>query len=239
MKCGTHDIGFISHTKRDNRPFLVAKGCGRLRPFGRELLLNIICLTGGLASGKSTAVAYLADKGAHIIDADILGHRAYDPGTRAFDEVIATFGEEVRGDDGQINRKILGGKVFGKPGELDKLTAIVWPEIRRLAEAEIADFNAEHPEGIVVLEAAVLFEAGWEDIGDEIWVVVIDREVAIERAMSRDGSGREAIENRLNSQLSNEARIAKADVVIDNNETPEKMLVQLDQAWDKYTSGPG
>ncbi len=197
--------------------------------------MNVICLTGGLASGKSTAVAYLADKGAHIIDADILGHRAYDPGTRAYDEVIATFGEEVRGDDDQIDRKVLGSKVFGKPEELNKLTSIVWPEIRRLAETQIADYQSANPEGIVVLEAAVLFEAGWEDIGDEIWVVVVDREVAIERAMSRDGVEREAVENRLNSQLTNDERTAKADVVIHNNDTPEKMLTQLDEAWSKYS----
>jgi len=197
-----------------------------------ESSLKIICLTGGLASGKSTAVAYLADKGAHIIDADVLGHRAYDPGTAAYDEVIATFGEEVRGDDGQINREVLGGKVFGKPGELNKLTAIVWPEIRRLAEAEIAAYRSRNPDGIVVLEAAVLFEAGWEDMGDEIWVIAVDRETAINRAMSRDGMERQAIENRLDAQFTSEARIAKADVVIHNNESLEMMLGQLDQAWN-------
>ena len=196
--------------------------------------MNIICLTGGLASGKSTAVAYLADKGAHIIDADILGHRAYDPGTGAFQQVIETFGEDVRGDDGQVNRKALGAKVFGKPEELDKLTAIVWPEIRRLAESEIAAYEDKNPDGIVVLEAAVLFEAGWEDIGDEIWVVVVDREVAIERAISRDGFDRDAVESRLNAQLSNQDRSSRADVVINNNQSPEKMMTQLDAAWQNY-----
>ena len=203
--------------------------------------MNIICLTGGLASGKSTAVAYLADKGAHIIDADILGHRAYDPGTGAFQQVIETFGEDVRGDDGQVNRKALGAKVFGKPEELDKLTAIVWPEIRRLAESEIAAYEDKNPDGIVVLEAAVLFEAGWEDIGDEIWVVVVDREVAIERAISRDGFDRDAVESRLNAQLTNDDRSARADVVINNDQSPEKMLTQLDAAWQDYvgTSRPG
>ena len=116
----------------------------------------IICLTGGIASGKSTAVKYLAGKGAHIIDADVLGHRAYDPGTRAHAEVIATFGEDVRADDGQIDRKVLGGKVFGKPDALKQLTDIVWPEIRRLAEAEIQQVQASDANPIIVLEAAVL-----------------------------------------------------------------------------------
>ena len=193
--------------------------------------MKIICLTGGLASGKSTAVKYLAEKGARVIDADILGHRAYDPGTAAFEAVIQAFGEDVRGDDGQINRKVLGGKVFGKPDELRKLTDIVWPEIRRLAELQIADISAAEPDAIIVLEAAVLFEAGWEDIGDEIWVIVVDRETAIERSMARDGAPRDAVENRLNSQLSNEERIARADVVLNNDGAPEDLLRQLDDAW--------
>ncbi|MDG1206636.1 MAG: dephospho-CoA kinase, partial [Pseudomonadales bacterium] len=104
--------------------------------------MKIICLTGGLASGKSTASEYLGTLGADVIDADRLGHRVYDPGTQAYRKVIDTFGEEVVSDDNQIDRKILGGKVFGKPEELKKLTNIVWPEIRRLAGLEISGFDA-------------------------------------------------------------------------------------------------
>ena len=197
--------------------------------------MKVICLTGGLASGKSTAVQYLADKGAHVIDADVLGHRAYDPGTIAFDEVINTFGEDVRGDDGQIDRKALGGKVFGKPEALKQLTDIVWPAIRRMAEAEIATVKASDPEKVIVLEAAVLFEAGWEDIGDEIWVISVARETAIERSMARDGATREAVENRLNAQLSNEERTARANVVMTNNSDQSSLFEQLASAWQSST----
>ena len=104
----------------------------------------------------------------------------------------------------------------------------MWPAIRRLAEAEIlAHSNAGAR--IVVLEAAVLFEAGWDDIGDEVWVVVVDRETAIDRCISRDGLARDAIENRLDAQLSNDERIAKAGVVIANSGSEKEMLGQLDQ----------
>ena len=195
----------------------------------------IICLTGGIASGKSTAVKYLAGKGAHIIDADVLGHRAYDPGTRAHAEVIATFGEDVRADDGQIDRKVLGGKVFGKPDALKQLTDIVWPEIRRLAEAEIQQVQASDASQIIVLEAAVLFEAGWDDIGDEVWVITVDRETAIARTMARDDVPREAVENRLNSQLSNEERAVKADRTLHNQGSEENLHEQLDAAWASST----
>jgi dephospho-CoA kinase len=86
---------------------------------------------------------------------------------------------------------------------------------------------------VVVLEAAVLFEAGWEDIGDEIWVAVVDQDTAIARAMARDGLEREAVEKRIEAQLSNAERIAKADVVIENNGTLEEMIQQLEAAWLK------
>ena len=201
--------------------------------------MKVICLTGGLASGKSTAVKHLATKGAVVIDADILGHQAYNPGTAAFDEVITSFGEEVRGGDGQIDRKALGGKVFGKPEALRKLTDIVWPEIRRLAELELAAIAGSNSEAIVVLEAAVLFEAGWEDIGEEIWVLTVDRETAIERSMARDKAPRDAVERRLDSQLSNEVRTSRADVVITNDDSVARMLAQIDSAYAESTGSSG
>jgi|TARA_B110000263_G_scaffold241135_1_gene245069 phosphopantetheine adenylyltransferase/dephospho-CoA kinase len=195
--------------------------------------MKVICLTGGMASGKSTAALYLSEQGADVIDADKLGHRAYKPDTQAYREVIAAFGNDLVADDKSIDRKALGGKVFGKPEELKKLTDIVWPEIRRLAEAEI---KASDPDNIVVLEAAVLFEAGWEDIGDEVWVVVVDRELAITRAITRDGFDRESVESRLDSQITNEERTSKADVVISNNDSEEELLEQLDQQWHRLMS---
>jgi phosphopantetheine adenylyltransferase/dephospho-CoA kinase len=198
--------------------------------------VKILCLTGGLASGKSTATEFLEQQGALVINADRLGHRAYDPGTQAYLKVIEAFGDDVVDDDHRINRKILGGKVFGQPAALKQLTDIVWPEIRRLAELEIAGFDAAYPDGLVVLEAAVLFEAGWDDIGDEVWAVVVDRETAIDRAMARDGVEREAVEQRLDAQLGNDERRRRADVVIDNNDSLSNMQAQLDEQWLRLTN---
>jgi phosphopantetheine adenylyltransferase/dephospho-CoA kinase len=202
----------------------------------KELNLKVICLTGGIASGKTTASRFLEEKGATIIDADKLGHRVYDTGTQGYLKVIQAFGEDIIGENSQIDRKILGGKVFGNPGGLKQLTDIVWPEIRRLAELEISGYEALEPDGVVVLEAAVLFEAGWQDIGEEIWVVVVEPEAAIERAMTRDGLDREAVEKRLAAQISNEERTAQATVVIENNGTLEEMLGALEEAWEKTSN---
>ncbi len=199
-------------------------------------MAKVICLTGGLASGKSTAARFLASQGAHVIDADVLGHRTYDPGSPAHAQVIATFGADVHAADGTIDRRTLGGKVFGKPEELKKLTDIVWPAIRALAEAEIARVQADGTAKVIVLEAAVLFEAGWADIGDEVWVNVVDREVAITRAIARDNLPREAVENRLNAQLSNAERRARATVVIENDGSQDEMLAQLRDQWARITA---
>ena len=198
--------------------------------------MKVICLTGGLASGKSTATKYLQDQGAQVIDADKLGHLAYEPGTQAYRQVIEAFGEDIVQDDSHIDRKLLGAKVFAQPDALKQLTDIVWPAIRRLAELELAGFDALYPDCVVVLEAAVLFEAGWEDLGDEVWVVVVDREVAISRAMGRDGSPREAVEQRLNAQLSNDERVSRAGVVIDNSGDQAQLEQQLAKHWARISA---
>ena len=88
--------------------------------------------------------------------------------------------------DGTIDRRVLGGKVFGKPDELKKLTDIVWPGIRKLAREALSEFEAAG-HSLVVLEAAVLFEAGWEDLVDEVWVVVVEPNQARQRLATRNG----------------------------------------------------
>ena len=196
----------------------------------------MICLTGGLASGKSTAARFLKEQGAHVIDADVLGHLTYEPGSPAHAQVVAAFGRDVLSADGRIDRKVLGGKVFGKPAELTKLTDIVWPTIGALAAEEIARVRAAGNARVIVLEAAVLFEAGWQDLGDEVWVNIVDREIAIARAIERDSMPRATVERRLDSQLSNAERIARADVVIDNNGTPAEMLAQLRAHWERVNA---
>ena len=196
----------------------------------------VICLTGGIGSGKSTAAKYLATLGAHIIDADKLGHEAYMPGTRAYKEIIKTFGADILADNHQIDRRILGGKVFGQAEELTKLTNIVWPEIRAMAKSAFKKVNSAHANAIIIFEAAVLIEAGWDDLGDEVWVVTVDRQTALQRCMTRDGLTQEAIENRLNAQLSNEDRISKADQVISNDDGQERLKNSLEQQWTRVVT---
>jgi phosphopantetheine adenylyltransferase/dephospho-CoA kinase len=196
--------------------------------------VKVICLTGGIASGKTTATKFLEEKGAIIIDADKIGHRVYDTGTQGYLKVVEAFGYDIVDDNNHIDRKALGAKVFGDPEGLKKLTDIAWPEIRRLAELELSTMETLQPDGVVVFEAAVLIDAGWQDMGDEIWALIVEPEVAIERGMARDGIDREAMEKRLSSQISNEERASHASVLIENNGTLEEMLAQLEAAWLKF-----
>ncbi|GMV85247.1 MAG: dephospho-CoA kinase [Dehalococcoidia bacterium] len=194
--------------------------------------MHVIGLTGGIASGKSTVTRFFLDRGVPVIDADILGHRTYDPGTETFEAVVRAFGPELVAPDGSIDRKVLGSRVFGKPEELKRLTDIVWPGIRKLASQALAEYEAAG-NSVAVLEAAVLFEAGWEDLVDEVWVVVVEPELAVERLGARNGLDPEAARARINSQLSNAERMARADVVIENNSSLEALETRIQEAWNQ------
>ncbi|MBI2766569.1 MAG: dephospho-CoA kinase [Chloroflexi bacterium] len=192
--------------------------------------MRVIGLTGGIASGKSTVTRFFRDRGIPVIDADLLGHRTYEPGSDTFAAVVKTFGDELVAPDGTIDRKVLGGKVFGKPEELKRLTDIVWPGIRKLASLELGELETAGNE-LAVLEAAVLFEAGWEDLVDEVWVVVVEPDIAVQRLETRNGLDEAAARARIASQLSNAERTSKADIVIENNGSLEALEARIEEAW--------
>ena len=193
--------------------------------------MHVIGLTGGIASGKSTVARFFREKDVPVIDADLLGHRTYEPGTETYRQVIEAFGQDLVAADGTIDRKVLGGKVFGKPDELKRLTDVVWPGIRKLASEELSQLETAG-NNLVVLEAAVLFEAGWEDLVDDIWVVVVEPDLAVARLAERNGLDEGAARARIASQLSNEERTARADRVITNNGTLEDLERGIGEAWN-------
>ena len=192
----------------------------------------VIGLTGGIASGKSIAAEQLTEYGAVVIDADRLGHRVYEPNTPGFQKVVNEFGHDLVAEDGTINRQVLGGKVFGDEEQMKRLTDIVWPEIHRLAKYEIAECRRRRAE-VVVLEAAVLIEAEWLDIVDEVWVVSAKPTVARERLMTRNKLTEEQAQARLDSQLSNREREQHADVKIDNSGELEKFQKRIKSQWNR------
>ena len=197
--------------------------------------MHVIGLTGGIASGKSTVAQFFRDRDIPVIDADLLGHRTYDPGTDTFAAVVAAFGDELVAADGTIDRRVLGGKVFGKPEELKRLTDIVWPGIRRLASAELSALEVGG-NATAVLEAAVLFEAGWDDLVDSTWVVVVQPDEAVRRLAARNNLDEEAARARIASQLTNEERTAKADIIIHNDGSLDELQAATLREWEALQS---
>jgi phosphopantetheine adenylyltransferase/dephospho-CoA kinase len=195
--------------------------------------MTTIGLTGGIASGKSTVARQLESLGAHIIDADRLGHRVYEPGTIGFEKLVNEFGHDVVTSEGEINRQILGGKVFGDPEQMKRLTDIVWPGIRTLAAEEIAEIKQQSPETVVVLEAAVLLEAGWQDLVEEVWVVKTTVKNVVARLKSRNGLNEAQAMSRLESQMTNKERDEYADVKIDNSGTAAQLAKRVETQWKK------
>ena len=194
--------------------------------------MRVLGLTGGIASGKSTAAERLKELGAVVLDADRYGHRAYDKDSEGFHAVVNEFGHDIVGEDGEIDRRILGGKVFGAPDQLKRLTDIVWPVIRQFATAEINELREREPQTVIVLEAAVLIEAEWQDLADEVWVVHVEPAAAKKRLMDRNNLDADAAQARIDSQITNEERLEHADVDIANGSTLKRFLAAIDGEWE-------
>jgi dephospho-CoA kinase len=196
--------------------------------------LITIGLTGGIASGKSVVSDMLRARGADVIDVDRVAHETYRPGSEGHARIAAAFGPEVVGADGEIDRRVLGGLVFGKPDQLKKLTDIVWPLTRARLEA-IKQENADRS-GALVLEAAVLVEAGWLDLVDEVWVVSVPIEIARARLMARNGISEEQANARIESQISSEERERHATLKIDNSGDLAALEKQVAAAWSSLAA---
>jgi len=195
----------------------------------------VIGLTGGIASGKSVVSQMLADRGALVIDADKVGHEAYRRGSGCYDAVVEAFGNDVVGADGEIDRKALGGKVFGDPALRKRLEGIVWPWMRETMDKRLAQIRTEGTP-VVVLEAAVLIEADWTPITDQVWVVTVAPEIARQRVMERNGLTAEQADARINAQLTNAERAKHAQVIIDNSGTLDELKRRVNAEWEQLTA---
>ena len=191
----------------------------------------VMGLTGGIGSGKSTVSDMLRAKGAATVYADQIGHEVYRPGTPAWDQVVAAFGRQVVGDDGQIDRRKLGQIVFSDPEARRRLDAITHPPMEQMMSERLEELRRQGTR-VAVLEAAILIEAGWALLADEVWVTVVSPDVAAQRSMERSGLSRERAEARIAAQLSNEERLKHAQVVIDTNCSLAEVAQRVDELWD-------
>ncbi|HET8943219.1 MAG TPA: dephospho-CoA kinase [Dehalococcoidia bacterium] len=193
--------------------------------------MYVIGLTGGIGSGKSTVAKLLEDAGAVVLSADLMGHEVYLPGKPAYNEIIETFGREVVAKDGTIDRKKLGPIVFSDPANLAKLNAITHPRMKEMMRERLGEIAAGGAT-YAVLEAALLFDAGWDDLADEVWVTVAPARVAAERTAARSGIPVEQVLERIQkAQMQSDERVRRSDVVIDTSGTMEETVERARKAW--------
>src|SRR5208337_4680062 len=176
-----------------------------------------IGLTGGIGSGKSTVAEILGGFGAPILDADKIAHTTYTPGGPAYDAVLAAFGGQIIAPDRTIDRKQLGSIVFGKPEQLQKLTSIVWPATYEAIRRKVIELRASGAKLPIVVEAAILIEANWQPLFDEIWLVRAPREQVVARIERQRGLKPAETEARIQAQLPDEQRAKHSSLVIENN----------------------
>nr|XP_033328729.1 bifunctional coenzyme A synthase-like [Megalopta genalis] len=228
-----HEESKISST--NNRIRLLGT---RLRPPNigdKPLKPYIIGLTGGIASGKSSVAEKLKELGAGLVNCDKIAHDLYLPGNQCFDATIKAFGSTILGLDGFINRKILANIVFNDQTQLDKLNKIVWPIILDEAKKKINDFYAKGFD-IIVMEAAVLIQANWQNHCHEIWTCIIPQEEAVKRVMDRNGLTETDAKLRIQVQPSNVEQVKEANVVICSLWSHDVTRGQVQKAWNELKS---
>ena len=197
----------------------------------------LVGLTGGIGSGKSTVADLLAGHGAVVIDADDLARRAVALGTDGFDRVVQSFGRDVLGNDGDIDRAKLAEVAFGDPARLRELEAIVHPEVARLLVDAIEPYR--DTDRVIVYAVPLLAERGLAEGFDVVVVVVADVDRRIERLMRDRGMTADEVRARVAAQLTDEERARVADVLLDNDGEPERLIPQVARLWTDLAKRAG
>ncbi len=194
-------------------------------------MMLTIGVTGGIGSGKSTVTKILGELGAPIIDADKVGHAIYAPDGPAYADMIAAFGRGILASDGTIDRKKLGPIVFGDAGALKRLNAIVHPKMFARMREMIEHLRAGGERNAIVVEAAILIEANWQALFDEIWLVTASQERVVERIERDRGLKPEQTEARIRAQLPDEERQKHSTLVITNNGSIDELGEKVSHLW--------
>jgi len=202
----------------------------------------VVGVTGGIASGKSSVSKWFTTRQSEgiiieLIDADILGHSVYQIGTPCHELLIEHFGDCIKASDGTIDRKALGAIVFSDKSEMAELQKIVWPNLGEKLQGTLLSLKSNQKEDsktLIVVEAAVMFEARWHKLLDLdlIITVQVDPQIAKDRLLSRTPHlTPDDAEKRIESQMSNAARSAEAHLTLDNNGSVEALQSKLETLW--------
>ncbi len=195
--------------------------------------MRIIGLTGGIATGKSTVARMLAEKGAHIIDADRLAREVVEPDQPAWQEIVDWLGESILLQDRSIDREKLAALVFSDEQMRLKLNSIVHPHVGARLLAMTDKIREDHPDTILVHDVPLLVEAGMCGMVEIVLLVYAPPQVQIERQQKRDGISASAAEARLRAQMPMEEKIKHAHIIIDNSGKLAATARQIEEAWPR------
>ncbi|MGW9158414.1 dephospho-CoA kinase [Microbacterium sp. NPDC055665] len=199
--------------------------------------MPLIALTGGIASGKSTIARRLAEHGAVIVDADQIVRDVQAPGSPVLERIAETFGASVIDGEGALDRAALGAKVFGAPELLRQLNAIVHPAVREESQRGFDAAFAADEDAVVVYDVPLLVEARVDDPWDLVVVAHAPASERLRRLIELRGMEEQAARERIDAQVSDETRLAIADVVIDTAGTLAHTHEQVDALWERIRRG--
>jgi dephospho-CoA kinase len=188
----------------------------------------VVGLTGGIGAGKSTVSRLLAERGAVVIDADLIARQVVEPGGPAYQPLVDRFGAGILQEDGSLDRPALAEIAFSDPDALADLNAITHPAVGAvIAERLVEEAETDH---VVILDVPLLVESKRSNVAA---IVVVDcpEDEALRRAVAR-GLPEEDVRRRMAAQASRDERLAKADFVIDNSGPPDALPPKIDKAWE-------
>jgi dephospho-CoA kinase len=192
----------------------------------------VIGLTGGICSGKSTVSGFLAELGAVTISADEIGHKAFQPYTAMWQEVVQSFGRGILKEGDEIDRQKLGQIVFNDAETLARLNRIMHPAMHSMAKERIERLKQQGIQ-VAVLEAPLLVEANWLDLVDQVWVTVASEPTVLNRCRKRSGLSEAQAKARISSQLPPEERLKYADAVINTDVSLDEVRARVRELWQQ------
>lgn len=190
-------------------------------------------LTGSIGVGKSYVTSIFAELGCHVLDADVTAREVVLPGTPGLAAVVAEFGEEILNADGTLNRKALGAVVFGDEPKRQRLNSILHPLVIARQDEILREWELADPNGIGIVDAALMIESGGYLRFDKLIVVHCRPEVQLERLMLRDNLARDEAQRRISSQMSQEEKQSYADYLIDTSDGFEPTRAQTVRVYEK------
>lgn len=188
-------------------------------------------LTGGIASGKSTVARMFREKGAIIFDFDELAHFTEEPDRPGWKAIVDGFGTDILNRDRSINRETFGAMVFGDKEKLAKLNRIIHPAIFEEWEKRVQAVLSKNPQAIMISDIPLLFETGIQHWFEVVILVYISSENQIHRLTKRNGYSQEEAGIRLNSQMSIDEKVSRADFVIHNEGSIQETQAAVDAIW--------